>query len=204
LCNQQRDHETARALYDESLEICRDLGDRSGIAWAMQGLGVTARHQGDHAAARRLSEESLAVFRDLGDREGIATALNQLGEIEMAQGDFRAARTRQEDSLARFKALGDRSGIAASLDALARIAVAAGEPERASRIWGAIERLREEIGTPRVPGDRQEYERAVAAARAAVDDDEAFDAAWQKGRAMKTAQIVDYALLRDVTASGGV
>ena len=204
LCNQQGDHPTARVLYDESLGICRDLGDRSGIAWATCGLGAAARHQGDLAGARNLYEESLAIFRDLGDREGIATALNQLGEIEMAQGDFRAARTRQEDSLARFKALGDRSGIAASLEALARIAVAAGEPERASRIWGAIERLREEIGTPRVPSERQEYERAVAAARAAVDDDEAFDTAWQEGRAMKTAQVVDYALLRDATASGAV
>ena len=203
LCNQQGDHSTARVLYDESLSICRDLGDRSGIAWATCGLGGVARHQGDLVGARSLFEESLAVFRDLGDREGIATALNKLGEIDSAEGDVGSARARQEDSLARFKALGDRSGIAASLEALARIAVAAGEPERASRLWGAIARLRDEIGMPRLPRERQEHERAVAAARAAAKDDVAFDAAWQSGRAMNTEEVIDYALLRAVRRTGG-
>jgi tetratricopeptide (TPR) repeat protein len=198
LCNQQGDHPTARVLYDESLAICRDLGDRSGTAWATCGLGAAARHQGDLAGARSLYEESLAIFRDLGDREGIATALNKLGEIDLAEGDLDLARARQGDSVTRFKALGDRSGIAASLEALARVAVAAGEPDRASRIWGAIERLREELGITRLPRERQEHERAVAAARIAVNNDAAFDAAWQKGRAMNTEEVIDYALVRAV------
>ena len=41
--------------------------------------------------------------------------------------------------------------------------------------------------------DRPDYDRSVAAARAALDD-EAFRAAWAEGRAMPQEQAVSYAL----------
>jgi tetratricopeptide (TPR) repeat protein len=194
LCSQEGDLPAARALYDESLVICRELGDRSGIAWARNGLGVTARHDEDYSAARELFEESLAIFRELGDREGIANALNNLGLVAAARGDFAAARALQEESLTIYCALGDRSGIATSMEGLAGIAFASDEPGRAACMWGAMERLREEIGAPLVPSERHHYDRTVAAAGAALDDVATFDFAWQKGRAMMLEQAIAYAL----------
>jgi hypothetical protein len=69
---------------------------------------------------------------------------------------------------------------------------------RACRIWGAAERLREAIGSPMPPGDRPDYERRVAAARAAMGDDAAFTRAWQDGRAMTQEQAMEYALRDDL------
>ncbi|MGE5171506.1 MAG: ATP-binding protein [Rudaea sp.] len=197
LCSEQGDDATARALFEESLGICRDLRDRSGIARALYGLGVAARHGGDRAGARSLHDEGLAIFRDLGDREGIANSLHHLGEIAAAGGDYPEARALQEESLEIYRALGERSGIAASVESLAGIAGATGEPARAARLWGAMERLREEIGAARVASECRGYERRVADARAALGDDAAFRAAWHAGRAMTLEGAIAYARERD-------
>ena len=63
----------------------------------------------------------------------------------------------------------------------------------ASRLWGAAERLREEVGTPVSVHEREEYSLRSAQAQALVGAD-AFDAAREAGRAMGWEQAVDYAL----------
>ena len=192
LCNQQGDYTAARALYEESLATCRELRDRSGIAWSLYGLSVAARHQDDDASARALCEECLGIYRQLGDREGIANALNNLGEIAAAGGDYLTARAQCEESLAIYRELSDRAGIAAAVEGLADIACALGKIDRAACMWGAMERLREEIGTPLAPSRNRHYHRQVAGARSAAGD-APFDLAWQKGRAMALEQAVAYA-----------
>ena len=195
---QEGDPAAARTLFDESLVICRELGDRSGIAWARNGLGVTARHEDDRPVARELFEESLATFRELGDREGIANALNNLGLVAAARGDLPAASALQDESLAIYSALGDRSGIATSIEGLAGIAFARGEPERAACMFGAMERLRAEIGAPLVQSERHHYERTLAGACAALENVAAFDLAWRTGRAMTLEQAIAYAMRKNV------
>ena len=192
LCNQQGDYPAARALYEESLAICRELRDRSGIARSLYGLSVAARHHDDGTSARALCEECLAIYRELGDREGMANALNNLGEIAAAEGDYSAAHVQCVESLAIYRELGDRAGIAASVEALAGIACALGKTGRAACMWGAMERLREEIGAPLTPSQRQDFNRQVADGRITLGD-AAFDLAWQKGRAMVLEQAIAYA-----------
>jgi len=67
--------------------------------------------------------------------------------------------------------------------------VVAGEGELvwAVHLWGASEALREAIGTPIPPVYRLDYERAVAKARAQLDN-EAFARAWAEGRSMTPEQ----------------
>ena len=67
-------------------------------------------------------------------------------------------------------------------------------PPRAALLWGAAERLREEIRSPIRPDDLPENEQQVAAARIAFADDAAFDEAWQEGRAMKLEEAIALAL----------
>src|SRR5438105_4121141 len=81
-----------RAVYQDSLAIRRELGDRPGIAASLNNLGLVAFEQGDYPAARALYEESLAIRRELGDRRGIALSLGNLGTVAFEQGDHLAAR----------------------------------------------------------------------------------------------------------------
>jgi hypothetical protein len=117
-----------------------------------------------------------------------------LGAVASAQGDYASALALQEESLAIKRELGDRSGIAQSLEGLAYVALALARPGRAARIWGRAERLREEIGSALPPRERPRYDRQVAAARAALGDDAAFDLAWREGRAQTLEQAIALAL----------
>jgi len=194
LASDQSDHQAARALHEESLAIRRVLGDWQGIGDSLNSLGSSASEQGDYAAARALFEESLAIQRDLGDRQSMALSLNALGHMAFAQGDNACARALHEETLTIYRELGDRRGIARSLVGLAYVAFALGCPGRAARIWAGAERLRETIGETLPPSDCADYNRRVAAARAAIGDGSAFDSAWQEGRAMTLEQAIEYAL----------
>jgi hypothetical protein len=77
-----------RAFYEESLALCRDLGERRGVAAVLVDLGSHALGQGDYARAAVLCEESLALCRDLGDRYGSADALAWVAAAVRDQGDY--------------------------------------------------------------------------------------------------------------------
>jgi predicted ATPase/DNA-binding winged helix-turn-helix (wHTH) protein len=187
------DFAAARMLHEESLAIRRELGHRWGIAASLTNLAVVARKQGDYLLARALSQESLAICRELGDRIGTAGCLGEMGLILCDQGDYRSAQTLLKESLAIFLELGDQRGIVEALEGLA-YAFSLDRPRRAGILWGAAERLREAMGAPPKPNDRPRAERQVAAARAALGDDAAFDLAWQEGRAMNLERVVRYVL----------
>jgi len=189
---------SARERYQESLEILRETGHRLGIATCLHNLGLVAFEQGDYPAARALYQECLAVERELRDQGGIATTLGNLGNVGMGGGQFAGARALHQESLALRRELGDRLGIAMSLEGLAAVAAALDGAVHAARNWGAAERLREEIRSPLPPIERPRYERYVAAARAALGDDVAFDRAWQEGRASALEQVMKLALAETV------
>jgi hypothetical protein len=66
-------------------------------------------------------------------------------------------------------------------------------PERAVRLFAAADTLRTSIGAVMPPYDRDDYEAALATARATLGE-KAFAAAWAGGRAMTTERAADYAL----------
>ena len=68
------------------------------------------------------------------------------------------------------------------------------EAEPAARLWGCAERLREQFGYVLDPWERRRYDRWLSTARATLGDDQAFDRAWQEGRAMTLEQGTHYAL----------
>jgi predicted ATPase/class 3 adenylate cyclase len=149
LAHAQGDYSAAHTLYEESLALRRELGDRSGIASSLNNLGVVAQEQGDYAAARTLHEESLALKRELGDRSGIAYSLTNLGVVAKEQGDYAAARTLHEESLALFRELGDKRSIASSLTNLGVVAHAQGDPTSARALHEESLALFRELGDKR-------------------------------------------------------
>jgi len=103
----------------------------------------------------------------LGDRHGIAYTMTSMGTLACEQGDYAAARTLHQEALAILRDLGDRWSIALSLEALAFDTANIAGPGRAARLWGAAERLREEISAPIPLSERSRYDERVVAARAA-------------------------------------
>jgi hypothetical protein len=134
------------------------------------------------------------VRRERGFQHGIAAALGALGLVAHDKGDHRKARTLLNEALAIYWELGARQGLSETLEASAAVAFALTGPEPAARIWGCVERLRDQIGAPMAPSARSWYNRHVTGARAALGDDVAFELAWQQGRVMNLEQAVQFAL----------
>jgi non-specific serine/threonine protein kinase len=191
---EQGNYPDARVLLEEALAISRELDDWLEIAETLYHLGTVAYFQGDYLAANARLEQSLAIRRERGFRHGIAATLTALGLVAHDKRDYPNAQTLLKEALAIQRELGDRRSISESLEGFAAVAFALTGPESAARIWGRAERLREEIGAPIAPAQRPWYDRQVAAARAVLGDDAAFDLAWQEGREMKSDQAVRYAL----------
>ena len=198
LTRQQGDFASARALHDESLAIRRELGDRLGVAHSLNNLGLVAYYQGDYPAARTLFEECLAIAPELGERSILAYALNNQGLVAYYQGDYSGAQAFFEECLALTRELRDRFGIAFSLEGQAAVIAALGDSPRAARVWGAAERLREEIGSPIPPNEQPRHDGRVGTARAALGDDAAFDLAWQEGRALTLDRAIELALEKTI------
>jgi non-specific serine/threonine protein kinase len=140
----QGDYGMARVLAGESLELYRTLGERAGIATALNTLGNVARDEGDYERAQALYEESLALRREIGDRRGIAVVLNNLGLMARYRGNYERAAALATESLALRRELGDAWGIAISLTTLGYVAHHRSQYERAAALYGESLTLRRE------------------------------------------------------------
>ena len=77
---------TARVLVEQSLVLCREIGDGWTSSFAIAILARIAARQGDYAAARALHEESLREAGALKDPYPTAYCLEALAETMAAKG----------------------------------------------------------------------------------------------------------------------
>ena len=182
----------ARPLLEESAALFR-AGNMQRLAMPLNTLGRVALRQGDDTGARAYCEEALAVARATGDELFIAEALAQLGTVALHVGDSGQATALYQQSLTLIWTRGYRECIAEDLAGLAATASLLGQPERAARLFGAVEALREVSGIRLSPLPRADYDRAVEGIRAHLDE-ATFAQAWEKGRAMPLEQAIAEAL----------
>src|SRR6266436_5600768 len=116
LAGEQGDYASADALISESVDIARQLGDKTGVAVSLNAKAVHSRDRGDVAIAHALFEESLVLWRELGDQKAVARSLSNLANVVKLQGDFDRARSLYGECLSIFRGLGDRTGVAWSLN----------------------------------------------------------------------------------------
>jgi tetratricopeptide (TPR) repeat protein len=70
------DSERALALFEQGLTVCRDLGDRAGVARMLARLGPPLMQLGRIEEAERAVEESVAINRELRQTRELALALS--------------------------------------------------------------------------------------------------------------------------------
>ena len=182
----QGDYAPARRLYEEGLTGYTELGDRRGIAVSWNNLGMVTYEQKDYMSSRSFFEKSLVLQQEVGDQGSIANALNNLGSVAYQQRECAYARTLYKESLVVYRQIADRQGMVIALGGLAALSAATGAALVAAYLWGAEERLREEIGAPRPSSDLPRHEPQVADARAALGD-AAKRRSNRRGRELKNA-----------------
>lgn len=184
----------AKTLFTEGLEINRRLHNLEGLAPSLINLSIVTVRQGDYAAAHTLLEEALAINRKRKDNWGVATALINLGDVLCVQGEVGEARAVFGEGLRLAQELGDRESLAYALEGFASIAATQGQGERAARLRGAAEALREASSNPRPPSSgASTYEQDTELIRADLGE-VAFAEAWTRGRGTPLEEAVAYAL----------
>jgi predicted ATPase/class 3 adenylate cyclase len=78
-----------------SLEIFREVGDRTMEAWSLHMLGTGLLRAGDAVEAKGYIEHATRHFYAAGDTAGLTLTLDDLSAVAVVEGDFpRAARLR--------------------------------------------------------------------------------------------------------------
>ena len=179
----------AKKHFEEALALGQALGDRHGSAFSLAALGDAARHIEDHDLAARMYREAHDLFRELGSKPGVASSLTDLAETERLRGNLDTATGLFGEALGLLVTLGHRLQIADCVAGLAAIALANGQAERAARLYGVVQSLRENARLVLSPADHAEYESTRAASLAALGD-EAFEHAFEAGRALTFEQAI--------------
>ncbi|HEX6777538.1 MAG TPA: LuxR C-terminal-related transcriptional regulator [Ktedonobacterales bacterium] len=156
---------------------------RTQAAETLGFLGILALRQGDVEEAHTRLVENMHLRADVGDAQGLAWAEIWQARAELARQNLSEASRLLSAGLSRAIQAHSRLYTAMGLEALGHVVAAQGKPEWAAQLYGAAEVLREAMGTPLPPVERPDYDRRVAAARAALGAAR-FRAAWARGRLM--------------------
>ena len=196
----QGDLEQARANYEQSLVLYKQLGDTLGIGMLLNALGSVAAAQGDVATAQELFAQSVPLVRTTGDRYDVANIQVDVGLTMVRQGDIARGQELLLQGLRLWRDIGPRTGIAMALSGLAEVAAATGQSERAGRLFGAATLLYSP--NRRLLSDHAtiDLEQSIAHAREQLDG-EAFSRGWNTGQSMSEEQAIADVL--DITPSQG-
>jgi tetratricopeptide (TPR) repeat protein len=80
-------HSEAKQMFEDSITICQQIGDRSKEASALSGMGRTLRLAGDLEGARQKEEQARGVFAEIGDRAQAQQTI-ALAESTLDQDEF--------------------------------------------------------------------------------------------------------------------
>ncbi len=146
LAQKMGNYPEARKLYQQSLKIFQELGDKSGVSSSLHNLGALAQATGEYDEARKLYQQSLKIFQELGDKSDVSKSLHNLGALAQATGEYEETRKLYQQSLKIFQELGDKTGVSKSLHQMGWLAQATGEYEEARKLYLQSLKIKQELG----------------------------------------------------------
>jgi len=163
--------ELAKETLERGRDIYRGLGDRRGMVLTAGNLAWVSLMAAAPEEARAYAEETISLAREIGDRLNIAIGQNNLASALRLLGQWEAAGKEYAAVLEVYREMDDRWSMAFLLEDIALLAAGSGQDEDAFRLYGAADRLRLEIGSPRAPSLQGDLDAHLATARASLGDD---------------------------------
>ncbi len=112
------DYNQAIKYFEQSYEIDKKLGNKTGVAKSLNNMGIIYRNQGNYRMALDCYMRSQKINESVSDSSGTANCLNNIGIIYIDQREFDQAIICFEQSLKIRKAIKDQKGIATSYNNL--------------------------------------------------------------------------------------
>lgn len=131
-------------LYERSLQLSREVNDRSRIAGRLMDLGIQATVEGNLAVADQDLQQSLAIYRQIGERNREALQLNGLSIVRTWQGRLDEANNLSNRAVSMLDSIGDAVPTAQSRQVLARVQLEQGQlPEAEATLRQTIQEYRD-------------------------------------------------------------
>jgi predicted ATPase/class 3 adenylate cyclase len=128
------EHQRAKELFEESVRLYREIGDRWGVAWTLGGLGNFFYDQEDYERAKELFQEGLTLSRELGGAQPLDVYLSSLGHVYLLEGDYEQSTTLFEEAATLLRERGRRGGLEFAVDNLGWAALLGKDYERAKAL----------------------------------------------------------------------
>jgi predicted ATPase/DNA-binding CsgD family transcriptional regulator len=145
LATEEGDYIHAPVLFQEAMDIYRDLNDMRGISQIHMQFGWAAMRAGDYSHAQNHLEEFFHLAQQVGDATDLAYAFSGLGEVAVRQGQYERAIPLLEQGLALNREHGDRWGTGTLLGSLGWIALRQRDFKRMIEMLGESLAIRIEI-----------------------------------------------------------
>jgi CHAT domain-containing protein len=123
----QGSYAPALTIYQLALQLAEQLGDKTGTADALRGIGAIHFSQGDYKLALNYYQQSLKLAEASGYKALIARLLRNIGNIHYAQADYTPALDYYQQSLKLTEELGDEAGNANTMGNIGSIYNAQGD-----------------------------------------------------------------------------
>jgi predicted ATPase/class 3 adenylate cyclase len=188
------DFDRAASLYDEAAATYRNLHDQRSGAETLLQLANVACLQHDLVRASAYLDEVLPVFVEAGAWGSVASTQLVQAKVALRRGDLGDAAQLLLEALPAFLKQEDSEGLVAGVEHLAALAVAVGEFDRAARLLGASQALRDRERMVVPPAERAALDATIAAASLGLGD-QRFAATMQEGARLSPAECAEEARL---------
>ena len=129
--------EEAKRILVNAEGICRNSGDKAGLARTLKALGQIERDLGSPEAALPLYEEAVSICRGEPDVLAFAHAIRHLGDIQRKLGRLESAESHYREALAIYRdhPEADVLDLANAIRGLAVLTFDTGGDEEAKALW---------------------------------------------------------------------
>jgi len=194
----QGDHELAKRLCEQGLQMLSSTGDMWLRAQLLFGLGDAAGFTTDFERMWSLLAESRRLFEQLGDKSAVADVLKDLGGMLVVEGRYAEAINCLLKSIELSHELGHKQFISTGIGLLGFAFGMREGPEsapaslKAAQMWSAAINMQQANGFNHWLGSYSRAQEAILQIRARVDK-ASWREAWLTGRALSEEQAVSLA-----------
>ena len=182
---------SAHQLLDEALAISEKTNNQFSVGFLKTALGLIDCYEGNYARGKEIIEIGIEKVRK--EYASKASALLTYRSYALwLEKDVPGAARSYRDTLQELQGNFYFIRIPECLEGLGKIAVAQNQLERAARLLGAAEAMREKMDTPMPPVQRGDYDAHVQILREKLGGK--FETTRNDGRSMTMEQVIEFAL----------
>lgn len=115
------DLDGAMAVLEETERLCREIGDRDGLAYTLNSQALILQERGELHRATALHQEAQYVYGELANRKGVVFSINNRAKIVQGRADFDGAMALYHEAESIYRGLGNRDRVALPLHDQARV-----------------------------------------------------------------------------------